>query len=171
MIDDVPVVIAMSEPVFVRDNTSIYNTLKEMLKKNKKYCIVINSNNDIVGVATFSDIIKAIILEKRDGEKTSIKDVADSKVITVKPTTSIKEVLELMEKEKISKLPVVDNNKIVGIITKEELVDILPYIIGPLKDLVEYLLKIIDEELKSDDNKEEKKENKETVKVKAITTK
>ena len=49
-----------------------------------------------------------------------IKDIMTKKVIFVSPETSISEAAELMEKHRIHGLPVVDNKKVVGIITETD---------------------------------------------------
>lgn len=50
-----------------------------------------------------------------------IKDVMRTSVITVTPETTVTEAKELMTKNNISKLPVLDHDKLVGIITKNDL--------------------------------------------------
>jgi len=49
-----------------------------------------------------------------------IKDIMTKKVIFVSPDTSISEAAELMEKHRIHGLPVIDNKKVVGIITETD---------------------------------------------------
>ena len=50
-----------------------------------------------------------------------VKDVMKKSVITVEPETTVTEAKELMNKNNISKLPVVKGGKLVGIITKNDL--------------------------------------------------
>ena len=65
-----------------------------------------------------------------------------------------------MNKYKTNELFIVDEGKIIGVITQEDLIKITPDIISTLKELVNYLLQIIDEvtsEESSDKSKETRK--------------
>jgi CBS domain-containing protein len=58
---------------------------------------------------------------------TKIKDVMSKNVITVSPNSSIIEVAELMEKHDVNRLPVVDNEKIIGIVARADIIKSLIY--------------------------------------------
>jgi len=169
MVADVPVVVAMSEPLFIKCHISAYDAMKMMMNKGKRYCILLDENNTPVGVVTVTDIIKYILLERVSPENVKVYEIATKKFITVSPETPIEEALKIMKKYGISKLPVVDKGKIIGIVTEDELVELLPHIIEPLKELVDYLIEIINSELqesnKNLDSKNSKKNKKKKVKI------
>lgn len=58
-------------------------------------------------------------------KEVKVKDVMQKNVITISPHNTILEAAELMEKHDISRLPVVENDKLVGIITKTDIVRFL----------------------------------------------
>ncbi|AIJ05288.1 signal transduction protein with CBS domains [Methanocaldococcus bathoardescens] len=155
MVTDVPVVVAMSEPLFIKSYISAYDAMKMMINKGKRYCILLDKNNIPVGIVTITDIIKHILLEKVPPEDVEVYEIATKKIITISPDTSIEEALEIMKKYGVSKLPIVDKGKIVGIVTENELIELLPYIIEPLKELVDYLIDIINSELQESSKKKE----------------
>ncbi|ACV25091.1 CBS domain-containing protein [Methanocaldococcus fervens] len=156
MVTDIPVVVAMSEPLFIKSSLSAYDAMKMMIDKGRRYCILLDENNGPVGIVTITDIIKHILLERVPPENVKIYEIATKKLVTISPDTSIEEALKIMKKYGVSKLPIVDNGKIVGIVTENELIDILPYIIDPLKELVNHLIDIINNELKEEQKKKEK---------------
>ncbi|XRO76983.1 cyclic nucleotide-binding/CBS domain-containing protein [Methanocaldococcus sp. 10A] len=155
MVTDVPVVVAMTEPLFIRSSISAYEAMKMMMNKGKRYCILLDENNTPVGILTITDIIKHILLERANPENVKVYEIATKKIITISPDTSIEEALEIMKKYGVSKLPIVDKGKIVGIVTENELIELLPYIIDPLKELVDYLIEIINSELQESNKKKE----------------
>ena len=55
----------------------------------------------------------------------TVRDLMSPKVTTVTPTTSVGDVLDLMFEQKISALPVVDDNQCIGIVTATDLVALL----------------------------------------------
>ncbi len=158
---DVPVVILMSKPLFARYNTPIKKVMELMVKKNKNYCILLDENNNPVGIVTSTDIIKYLVINKGN-YKTPTYEIATKKLISVSPNTKLEEALEIMRKHKISKLPIVNNGKVVGVISADELLDVLPYIIDALKSLADYLTEVINQEIskKEENNKNDKHDDK-----------
>lgn len=150
---DVPVEVAMNKPMFVKYNKPIDELINLMVKNLKNFAILLDENNNPVGIVTVTDIIRYLILEKGD-RKAPAYTIATKKLITITPDTSIEKALEIMKKHKISKLPIVKDGKIIGIVTENELIEILPYILDSLKELVDYLNDIISEELKEEDSKD-----------------
>lgn len=57
--------------------------------------------------------------------KTKIKEVMTKDVITISPDASINEAANIMVKKNIKRLPVVKNNKLIGIITRGDLMEVL----------------------------------------------
>ncbi|ADG13899.1 CBS domain-containing protein [Methanocaldococcus infernus] len=154
---NVPVLAVMSEPLFLRNTLSAEKVLELMLKKNKRYCILVDQSNNPVGILTIFDILKYSVLNNTsDLSNVKAMDLATRKIVTIYPETSIEDALKIMKKYNITKLPIIDKstNKIVGVISEEELVDTLPYLIDSLNELVNYLLDIISEELGESEKKE-----------------
>ena len=58
---------------------------------------------------------------------TKIRDVMSKNVITISPSSTIVEVAELMEKHDVNRLPVVDNEKIIGIVARADIIKSLIY--------------------------------------------
>jgi predicted transcriptional regulator len=57
-------------------------------------------------------------------------------VITVEPDKTIEEAVNLMTKHKIKKLPVVEDNKLVGIVTASDIIVVEPKLIESIANLV-----------------------------------
>jgi len=111
--------------------TNIYyvtpnNTIKDCAKlmcDNHVGCIpVCDTTSNIVGLITDRDIILRTIACDKDVNNTPVSEVMTCKVRSCDSELDIKEAEELMSKNQIRRLPVVDNNnKIIGIITLGDL--------------------------------------------------
>lgn len=74
----------------------------------------------LVGIISQSDILKG--LKTGDISDQSVEDVMTANVITVPPTESAIVVAKLMVEKHINRIPIVDNDKVVGIVTRGDII-------------------------------------------------
>ena len=98
-------------------------------------CLIISDDKKINGIVTNSDVIKAVA-NGREPDKTLIDTIMTKNVITVDPDKDIEDAAKLMTENKIKKLPVVDNDKLVGIITASDIVSLEPKLLDNLESLI-----------------------------------
>jgi len=74
----------------------------------------------LVGIVCQSDILKGL----RNGSMTelSVADVMTAEVVTVPPTESAVLVAKIMVEKRINRVPIVDNEKVVGIVTRGDII-------------------------------------------------
>jgi CBS domain-containing protein len=82
--------------------------------------IPIVDDEKLVGMITDRDIAVRGVAEKRPGS-TKVEDIMSDVLITVTPETTSKEAAELMAKHQIRRLPVVEGEKLVGIVSLGDL--------------------------------------------------
>lgn len=75
----------------------------------------------LVGIITERDLVVKIIAKKLDPSKVKVKDFMTKDVISCSPDSSLVEVAEVMERNKIRGLPVLEKGKLVGIVTTYDL--------------------------------------------------
>lgn len=96
-----------------------------------------NENAEIdkpIGIITERDIARLVAFSSNLSTDTAISEVMSKPLITINQNSSIKEVTDLMQKNDIRRLPIVDNKgKLVGIITAK---DILRSLMEFLKSLM-----------------------------------
>jgi CBS domain-containing protein len=84
-------------------------------------CVIVVVQAFPVGIITERDIVRRIVA-KRASFDTKITDVMTKTLITVEPETSLKEAARIMSSNKIRRLPVLKDNRLVGIVVASDFV-------------------------------------------------
>ena len=111
---------------------SVDDIVMDIAKTMKKYdigSIPVVENGKLVGLITSEDLIKRIILQKKDPEKTTAKEVMTKNLVTISPDDDLEDAVRIMIDNGIKRLPVVDDDKLVGIITDGDVMRISPKLI------------------------------------------
>ncbi|MBT7392107.1 CBS domain-containing protein [archaeon] len=104
-------------------NETIYSAIKKMGEHSISGLIIIDDKENPIGIISEGDIIKKVLMKGKDLKKIKIKEIMTKNLTTISPKKSIGETSTLMQKKKISKLPVVYKKDIVGIVTKSDLME------------------------------------------------
>lgn len=92
--------------------------IAKLMQENDVGCIPIcNNENNVIGFITDRDIITRCVANNKSCNQTKASDIMTTKVIKTTPDTEIEEVTKTMSNNQIKRLPVIENNQIVGIIT------------------------------------------------------
>jgi len=83
--------------------------------------VLVVSSGRPVGVVSAKDYGRRVALEKRCAEDTKISAIMTSPVVTVSPETTVSEAMVLMTGKRIRHLPVIDRNRIIGIVSMGDL--------------------------------------------------
>ena len=116
-------------------NITLREAAAVMSKLNIGSLIILDENEKISGIVTSTDILKAIAAGK-DVEETLVEEVVSKPVITIEPDKSIEDAVNIMLEHKIKKLPVVEEGKLVGIITASDIITIEPKLIENIAALI-----------------------------------
>ncbi|WNB90521.1 CBS domain-containing protein [Bacillus sp. NEB1478] len=104
---------------FVTPADNVYEAAVKM-KQDNVGVIPVCENNQLLGVITDRDIVIRGVAEKRPGS-TKVSDIMSSDLYTASPEMSVEEASNLMAEKQIRRLPIVENNKLVGIISLGDL--------------------------------------------------
>lgn len=113
----------------------VYDAVYRMLTKNVG-SIVITDNGMVVGIVTKGDVLRRAFLKGVDPKSLPVKKVMSTPPVTISPAATLEEASKLMNEKRISKLPVVENGKLVGIITSTDIIKAEPIQVGYLQELV-----------------------------------
>jgi CBS domain-containing protein len=119
---------------------------KLMVKHKIGSIIVTNSDNSPVGIITERDIIKKVCSKNTSPTEINFKEIMSSPVITIMSYDSIESAAQQMSKNRIKRLPVLeDNKKIVSIISITDITKHLSRILvdeykrfGFLRSIIDY---------------------------------
>ena len=93
----------------------------ELMASNGVSCLIILEGEAPIGIVTERDIVRRIVAQKLSYE-TKTSEIMTNNLVTVDPDTSIKEAARLMSTNNIRRLPVVKQNKLVGIVVAADFV-------------------------------------------------
>jgi len=113
----------MSKNVLTLDKSVSVQEAAEKMKSLKVGCVIILDNKNPVGIITERDFVTKVVAEGRP-LFTEISEVMSSPLITIDSEETVWEASELMKEKQIHKLPVKENEQIVGIVTTTDIVKI-----------------------------------------------
>lgn len=119
----------------VRIDANVRDAVKKMNKFNIGSIVVVDGKRP-VGIITERDILRRIVEEGTDPSMIEVKQIMPHPTVTIQPDASIEEAAKLMAKKRIKKLPVVENDKLVGIITTMDLTRASPKIVSLMEELL-----------------------------------
>jgi CBS domain-containing protein len=100
----------------VLPGATMLEALTLMAEHNVGALLVVD-NGQLVGIVTERDYARKIALAGRSSQTTPVKDVMSSQVITVTPSWTADQCMVLMDEKHIRHLPVIENDKLVGVIS------------------------------------------------------
>lgn len=100
---------------------SVFEALQILSDKNVGAVIVLD-NDVIVGVFSERDYARKVELKGKASKETALKEIMSTTIHTVKPTDTVDFCMGLMSNKRIRHLPVVNDEKILGVISIGDLV-------------------------------------------------
>ncbi len=119
----------------IRPDDSVFDALQRMADKGIGALIVMEGEA-IVGIVTERDYARKIALKGRTSALTQVRDVMTTTVLFVKPTQTSEECMALMTDNRLRHLPVVQDDRLIGLIS---IGDLVKDIISEQKFVIEQL--------------------------------
>lgn len=127
-----------TKPVIAHFDDTIKYCAKKM-RDNDVGSIVIVDKNIPVGIISEKDIVEKVVAKGLDPNKLKAKTIMVKNLITISPDKDLYEAIELMAKEEIRKLPVVQNKRFLGLITSKDILKIEPSLFDLISSKLEKL--------------------------------
>jgi CBS domain-containing protein len=106
----------------VAPSDNVFDAL-HLLAEYEVGALVVMEGEKLVGVFSERDYTRKIALQGRNSKDTTVAEIMTSNVFTVSPSTRTRECMALMSQKKIRHLPVVDGERVVGMISIRDLMD------------------------------------------------
>ena len=119
----------------VSPDSMVIDALKLMAEKNIG-AVIVTENNKLVGIFSERDYARKVVLKDKASDSTRISEIMTSNVFTVKTSSSIDDCMKIMTDKNFRHLPVVDDGKLMGVIS---LGDAVRFVIEEQKDTIKNL--------------------------------
>jgi len=128
------------EDVMVEDVITVEDdvTVKRAVSIMNKYeigCLIVTKRGKPIGIVTERDMLTRVLAESRSPENTRAREIMSMPLIVANPEMDLEEAAKLMFKMKVKKLPVVENGKLVGLVTLTDIARFQPQIIKILRKI------------------------------------
>jgi len=100
----------------VEPETPVMAALKIMDEKNIG-ALVVARGGSVLGILSERDYARKLVLKGRSSSDATVQDLMTSSVITVTPDQSMDQCMDLMTSKRIRHLPVVEDDKLIGLIS------------------------------------------------------
>lgn len=119
----------------VRTDDSV---LVAVSKMNKFHIgsVIVTGNGRSVGIITERNILQRIVEPGLDPSMVRAKDIMSSPLVTIDSNATVEEAAQIMASKRIKKLPVVEGEKVVGIVSTSDIVRSSPTQLGILEELL-----------------------------------
>lgn len=95
---------------------TVYHAL-EVMAEHQIGAVMVTDGDHYVGIFTERDYARKVILKGHDSRTTHMKQIMTSELITVTPDASAEKCMALMTKYHVRHLPVVEDGRIIGLIS------------------------------------------------------
>jgi CBS domain-containing protein len=119
----------------VHSENSVYEALEVMAEKNIGAVLVMDGEK-LAGIFSERDYARKVILEGKSSRDTPVREVMTERVIAVRPDQSVEGCMALMTEKRIRHLPVMRDDKVVGVIS---IGDIVKAVISQQANQIEHL--------------------------------
>lgn len=112
--------VMVKEIVTVEDSSTVKAAV-ELMNKHEIGCLVVVNHKKPVGIVTERDMLRRVIYESKKPERTRIISIMSKPLISITSGMSTGEAAKLMFEQRIKKLPVVEDGRLVGLVTLTDL--------------------------------------------------
>ena len=107
--------------VSVRPEQSVLEAIRVLAEEDIGAAIVM-AGGQIAGIFSERDYTRKVILKGRSSDSTRVEEIMTASVVVVSPRTKARDCMQLMTEKNIRHLPVVDEGRVVGMVSIRDIV-------------------------------------------------
>lgn len=107
----------MTKNVAFLNPTSTVTEAAQLMQKYNIGSVPVCDQNGVVGIVTDRDIVVRNVAHGTNSQSMKVSDVMTSQITTTTPEADVNDVSRIMSQNQIRRIPVVENNKVVGIVS------------------------------------------------------
>jgi len=129
--------IMMKNPVMESPDTSILDCCMLMAEKKVASVLAVDDKEHVVGIITGKDVARKVVAKELSAKNTALSEIMATELTTVEPGQDIFEAIVAMKNAKVRQVPVIDKDRIVGLLTQMQIFNIEPQLFDIMIDKAE----------------------------------
>ena len=113
-----------SEIWSIDPGATVYQAIQIMAEKGIGALLVMSGDN-LAGIISERDYARKVILKDHSSKTTRVSEIMSAPVVTVTPDHTVEECMRVVTEKRIRHLPVVEGNRVVGVVTIGDLVKVI----------------------------------------------
>jgi len=106
----------------VRPEDTVKESAKIMNESHIGALVVVSGTGEVVGILTERDILTDVVATGKNADEVKVSEIMTPNIVTITPDKTLEEAADIMTENNIKKLPVVDQGRLIGIVTATDLI-------------------------------------------------
>jgi CBS domain-containing protein len=111
----------VSEPATMASSAAAVEAGERLAHKDVRAVLVTDAEGQLVGVVTRTTLVREVVAAGRDPRSTPLGEIAEAPRFTVDADMAVEEAFQLLEDEDLERVPVVEEGKLVGVLSRSVL--------------------------------------------------
>ncbi len=120
-------------PIFVSPDTVLVDCAKKMLDE-KVGSLIIKDKKKVIGIVTEKDFVERVVAKNLNASSTKVKNIMSKELVSINPDADISEAIKKMNQKDVRRMPVVNNNEIIGLLTIKDILAVEPQLFNNFLD-------------------------------------
>lgn len=109
--------------ISIKEDDRLSKAVKLMTEKNISCVMVVNKQDELVGIITERDLVQRVLYKKKDAADITAKSAMTKNITSISEEATLEEAMRIIESMKVRRLPVVNKQGLSGLITQTDIVD------------------------------------------------